>query len=191
MGAPFIIIDGYNLMHAAGVARARYGPGELEICRRRFLRLLASRLSEEALLRTTVVFDAFASTDDLGRHPTDGPVTVVFAPAGTDADSEIECLIASHTAPRQLLVVSGDQRLQKAAGRRRATAVDSHVFWSCLEDDTGSLRGHSEGKPGSTDSDVWLQTFGGVEISDDISAPPTDVVFDDAYLSDLENEFED
>ena len=27
-----LVIDGYNLMHAAGLARATYGPGDLERC---------------------------------------------------------------------------------------------------------------------------------------------------------------
>ena len=36
-----LLIDGYNLMHAAGFARVRYGPGDLERCRLRLLNLVA------------------------------------------------------------------------------------------------------------------------------------------------------
>jgi len=59
MAQKFLIIDGYNLMHAAGMARERYGPGDLERCRERLLRFLHSRLTAEERKRTTIVFDAW------------------------------------------------------------------------------------------------------------------------------------
>ena len=30
MPLPYHLIDGYNLLHAAGLAREKYGPGDLE-----------------------------------------------------------------------------------------------------------------------------------------------------------------
>ena len=58
MSRPFWIIDGYNLMHAAGMARQHYGPHELERRRNLFLAFLNTHLSEVELPRTCVVFDA-------------------------------------------------------------------------------------------------------------------------------------
>ncbi len=55
---PRLIIDGYNLMHAAGLALRSYGPGELEACRQRLLQLLSDRLPLTQRRRTRVVFDA-------------------------------------------------------------------------------------------------------------------------------------
>ena len=41
----------------------------------------------------------------------------------------LEDLIQAHTSPRRLTVVSSDHRVQRAARRRRARAVDSEVWY--------------------------------------------------------------
>ena len=91
MATPFRIIDGYNLMHAAGMARRRYGPGDLERYRNRFIRLVAARLTEEERARTTIVFDARDPHVDGPREhrclidhlwaPADGPARAAEAPS--------------------------------------------------------------------------------------------------------------
>ncbi len=172
MGQPFVLIDGYNLLHAAGLARRQYGPGDLHVCRQRLLQQLSAHLDETAASRTTVVFDAIGGDDDADRHQTIHGLSVVFAPAGTDADTELERLIAAHSAPRRLLVVSGDRRIRRAAQRRRCRSVDSHTFWSGL---TGP------GDPGDLSEPA-------VDRSD---RRPPDTVFDTDYLSQLESELED
>ena len=58
MATPFHIIDGYNLLHAAGLGRPTYGPGDLERCRNRLLSFLRTHLRAAERARTTVVFDA-------------------------------------------------------------------------------------------------------------------------------------
>ena len=130
MSPPFLLIDGYNLLFAAGLARRRFGPGDLERGRRRLLGWLGDGLTESERARTTVVFDA-------ARNPADRPtqleyaaMTIVFA---RDADAELESLINGHSAPRNLRLISSDHRIQRAARRRRAAAVDSEVFVSQLE----------------------------------------------------------
>ncbi|MCA9062413.1 MAG: NYN domain-containing protein [Planctomycetaceae bacterium] len=132
MARRFLIIDGYNLMHAAGYARPRYGPGDLEQQRNRFVRHLLSLVRPDLLADLTVVFDAFASSGDQKTALHDTAATVVFAAPGTDADSDIEERLAGHSSPRQVVVVSSDHRIQKAAHRRRAKCVDSEVFWKQL-----------------------------------------------------------
>ncbi|MGH7202257.1 MAG: NYN domain-containing protein [Planctomycetaceae bacterium] len=131
--SPFLIIDGYNLLHAAGLARRRYGPGDLERLRNRLLNWLAARLDEQERQRATIVFDA-------GDEPTEGTretrlheMTVLFATTETEADELIEALIAGHSAPKQIRVVSGDRRLQRAATRRRGTFVTSDDFHDELD----------------------------------------------------------
>jgi len=129
----FLLIDGYNLLYAAGLGQADYAPGELLRARRRLLRYLVRRLRSHELRRTTVVFDA--------RHPPEGfPHTsmlcgmrVLFATPDGDADAVIEDLIDRHSAPRRLTLVSSDHRLQQAARRRRAAFLDSDVFVDDLE----------------------------------------------------------
>lgn len=133
MSPPFLIIDGYNLLHAAGLARLHYGPGDLERARQRLLALLAEKLRSQERRRCTIVFDAQQAPLDLPQHADHHGITVRFAPAGQDADTEIERLIARHPVSRRMIVVSGDHRLQKAAKRRNATPVDSETFLKELD----------------------------------------------------------
>src|SRR5262249_53447104 len=106
MPQAFFLIDGYNLMHAVGLARKRYGPGELEKGRERFLGYLGGRLTEEERTRTVVVFDAGDASVDGPRVIKRRGMRIEFAPSDSDADTRIEQLIAKHSAPRQLNVVS-------------------------------------------------------------------------------------
>ncbi len=133
MARQFLIIDGYNLMHAAGIGRKRYGPGDLERCRNRLLNQLATRLSKAAASDTIVVFDAHEAEVREVTQQFLLPFRVRFSTDGRDADSEIELLLASHSSPKQVLIISSDHRLHKSARRRRASCVDSEEFWNQLE----------------------------------------------------------
>lgn len=175
----FLIIDGYNLLHAAGLARRQYGPGGLQRSRFQLIRQLERFLSAEAAKNCTVVFDAFGapSTDD-EKTPTTpslaGSPRIMFAPAGTDADTAIEKLLLSHSAPGQVLIVSGDRRLQRSAERRRAGWVDSEVFWTELTEETAQTRksANNSGKPKdtATDHDSVAETI--VSDSQETNEPP-------------------
>lgn len=125
---PNLFIDGYNLMHAAGLARATYGPGDLERARDRFLTELSHLLDDRQRARTVVVFDAKNSVGFLGSQASVHGMTVVYPDRGTEADAVIEQMIRAHSAPRGLTVVSSDHRIQGAARRRRAEPIDSEIF---------------------------------------------------------------
>ncbi len=134
MPKPFLIIDGYNLMHAWGLARQRYGPGDLERLRERFLNQLAGRLTEVERRRTTIVFDAGnEAPTDLAAQQHHKDMKVIYAVKEPDADTQIENLIARHSAPRQIRMISSDRRLQIAARRRRGQFVTSEQFVKELE----------------------------------------------------------
>jgi predicted RNA-binding protein with PIN domain len=143
MARVYLIIDGYNLMHAAGLGRRRYGPGDLERGRLRLLTLLCHRLEISTASDTTVIFDAPDRADVDGRagvadtvNMQHGGLTVRYSSGGRDADAEIERLLSTHSSPSQVLVVSSDHRLHKAAGGRRAKCVDSEKFLDLLETGT-------------------------------------------------------
>ena len=185
MAEPFFLIDGYNLMHAAGMARARYGPGMLEKCRNRFITFLRNHLTDTERPRTTVIFDAKDAPPDVRRRWEVDGVSIVFAEPGGDADSLIEECLLSHSAPKLVKLVSSDHRLQKAARRRRARFVDSEVFHTQLE-----RRGpHPEasraaydrriasdpkrtGKSSDEETAAWLEVFGEIpeaaELQDEV-----------------------
>ena len=128
MSTQFLLIDGYNVLFAAGLARKQYGPGQFEACRRRLLQGLADRIGEAQRLKTTIVVDAQDAPDGAPSEEVFAEMRVVFS-VGTDADSVIEQMLLRHSSPRQVLVVSSDHRLQRAAARRQAQSVDSDRFW--------------------------------------------------------------
>ncbi|MGZ0165986.1 MAG: NYN domain-containing protein [Planctomycetales bacterium] len=179
MAQRFRIIDGYNLMHSVGYARERYGQGGLERSRNRLLRFLINRLDHEERRRTTIVFDARTIPFEGVREQKLEGMTILFNKAGSDADTLIEELILEHSAPKQLEVVSGDRRLQKAIKRRKGIAVESEDFARLLRDRESIVPGSSQdvdsppdtdGKPESaapsqSDTEYWMEVFGEVEIS--------------------------
>ena len=145
---PTLFIDGYNLLHAAGLARRTYGPGDLERARGRLISLLASLLGEDQATKTAVVFDAKESPGFHGSTSVRDGVTVVFPDRGVEADAVIERMIREHTAPKQLRVVSSDHRIQTAAKRRRATPVDSDAFLRAARKEAATDRGPEKPEPG-------------------------------------------
>jgi uncharacterized protein len=178
----YLIIDGYNLMHAAGLARRTYAPGQLERCRSQLLRHLARHLTGRERERTTIVFDAGDAPLDLPRRTTADGMTVCFALPGKDADDMIEELIAAHSAPRQIRLVSSDHRLQRSVRHRRGTFVDSEEFAGEL-DRRGPVAESAHPPPDSPpgpsrkkaddsamDTETWLRIFGDIPEAADFAA---------------------
>ena len=145
MSARFLIIDGYNLLYAAGMGRASYGPGDLERCRRRLQIFLADKLTVAELARASVIFDARLPPPDAPRLQMHGSLRILFASPHGDADLFIEELLAAHSSPKQVTLVSSDHRLQKVARQRQAKHVDSEVFFDTLD------RRRPRGKPDAAD----------------------------------------
>jgi predicted RNA-binding protein with PIN domain len=126
---PFLI-DGYNLLHASGVFGN--GPGTLENARLALLNFLSIHLEPHDLKYTTIVFDAKDAPPGLPDTYDLQGMTIRFAKGYFDADALLEELIASHSAPRRLTVVSSDHRVQRAGRKRRASVVDSDVWCNQL-----------------------------------------------------------
>ena len=89
-----------------------------------------------------------------------------------DADSLIEELIQKNSTPKNLTVVSSDHRLHRAALRRKATPIDSDVWFDELEQLPPRVDG-ADGGLDSSDSNVeekdvpdslknvdWAEEFG-------------------------------
>lgn len=169
----FVLIDGYNLLHATGIVARGFGPGTLERARLALLGFLAASIEPEQLPRTTVVFDAGERLPRLPREMEHGGLKVLFAAGYADADTLIEELIRRHSSPRRLTVVSSDHRIQQAARRRRARAVDSDAWYGELVAARQSRRGEAaepDPRPPvpllEEDVNYWLRQFGGEEAID-------------------------
>lgn len=180
-----LIIDGYNLIHAANIVGRGRGPRSLERSRQALLDALTSSLEAPELARTTVVFDAQDAPPGLARTFEHRGLRVRFAARYADADSLIEELIRADSAPRSLTVVSSDHRLQRAARKRRAKAIDSDVWFAGLI--ARRRRGNVEAAPPKakrdpkltpTEVDYWLDQFALSEAesqaADDLLPPELD-----------------
>ncbi len=163
-----LLIDGYNLLNATGIATRGRGPGNLERSRQALLNVLVESLPPEEVPRTTVVFDASESPWGVAKEVNHRGLKVQFASRDEDADTVIERLIVADTAPKRLTVVSSDHRLQKAAKRRRAVAIDSDVWFAQLMRERAARMSQSstadlpkpEGEISPGEVEHWLREFG-------------------------------
>ena len=124
------IIDGYNLIFQCGLQTRSATDDMLRKARQRMIHEILAGVSKTVAQRITIVFDA-AERPLLakGNSETIGGMKIFYADQYDDADSMIEHLIAKHSVPRKLTVVSSDHRLHKAALRRKAIPIDSDVWF--------------------------------------------------------------
>jgi predicted RNA-binding protein with PIN domain len=127
------LIDAYNVMHAGGRLGPKLGREGFRRARRRFLDELALALGPFMAADTTVVFDATVPPGDFPPASTYRSLSVVFALGDENADARIEQLIAEHSNPKSLTVVSSDNRIRQAASRRRARALTADEFWQLID----------------------------------------------------------
>jgi predicted RNA-binding protein with PIN domain len=187
-----LLIDGYNLLHASGILGRGVGPGSLERSRGALLNFLAETIAAPKLAETTVVFDAREAPPGLPRQMEYRGMSVRFAARGSDADQEIEELIAAHSSPRRLTVVSSDHRLHRAARRRRAKAIDSDRWYAAvLRERIDRARTRSPTRkpsepPTEAEVNYWLRQFGLAEGETPVSSQ--DNLFPPGYAEDIGEE---
>ncbi len=172
MSAGILLIDGYNLLHAAGMGQRDYRPGDLLHCRFRLLELLRNKLSAAEIRATTVVFDARDPPPDRPAQVVISGIRVLFANPGGDADELIRNWLAHHPTPRRVTLVSGDRELQRAARSTGAKFVGSREFVEKIDRRKGP---GAAGRTRSSESDdntlrekhasveqtaYWLKVFG-------------------------------
>jgi predicted RNA-binding protein with PIN domain len=157
-----LLVDGYNLLHASGVFGSASDPPTLETARRALLDFLAQQLTERERSRTTVVFDGKDAPPGLPAQATHEKMQVVFSRRRTTADELIAEMIAAETDPRQLLVISGDHGVQRAARQRGVAHRDSEAWCRELRERTATpVNSVDKPEPNQSAADVqhWLQEF--------------------------------
>ncbi len=163
------LIDGYNVMHAKGLMDRKFGPDGLRKVRDRFLAELVAAISPIDAHQTTVVFDAADPPRDRPSQARYKGLTIVYAVDDENADERIEKLIAAHSNPKSLTVVSTDLRVRQAAERRRAKVVLADDFLAGLTDRRSKKdepapsvsreeKARMQGLSGE-EAQFWLKTF--------------------------------
>lgn len=171
-----LLIDGYNVL--APVAPPNRDPDGRWLQRERtqLVGRLVEHLTDVQRAGTCIVFDAAKPP---GGRPSEFSVEgidVRFAVGYAEADDLLEEMISAHSAPKNLIVVSSDHRVQAAAKRRGSGFRDSQPWLddlldgkiaSACESNRGAGQGIGEdgsGKPNRVVNDqqveAWLREFG-------------------------------
>ncbi|MDB4533447.1 NYN domain-containing protein [Vicingaceae bacterium] len=165
------MIDGYNLLLQTSLVPRTIGPGTLTRARRALVNLLSDRLDEEERSHTTIVFDAKRLPRGEKVDSRLKGLRVLYAVDHPEADDLIEELIRSNSVPKSLVVVSSDHRLQTAAARRKATPIDSDVWFDQLLErvtttiENENTRDSVRSRPLSPEElSNWLNEFSDLEI---------------------------
>jgi predicted RNA-binding protein with PIN domain len=148
-----LIIDGYNLL--LGAPRyAAVTERDMDAARERLIADLGVRAADG--VDVTVVFDGGGNPASEGEPARVGGVTVIFSPAGTEADAVIEALAsAAREAGEQVEVVTSDGATRWTATGGSVTVKRASAFARELEDDEASWRrgsGASRGRATVADS---------------------------------------
>ena len=127
------LIDGYNLLFAAGMMPRHVVPGSLHRARHVLLDYLVSHLTAQEIRETIVVFDAKDAPRRLPHEVDHRGLRVLFSRDHEEADDLIEQLIRLESVPRRLCVITSDLRLRTAASRRRSKAIKSEDWLDQIE----------------------------------------------------------
>jgi predicted RNA-binding protein with PIN domain len=190
------LIDGYNVLHAAGLLGPKLSRDGFRRARRRFLDEVATMLPAGRDDDVTVVFDASVPPGDFPLSSSYRGVRVVFALGDEDADSRIEYLIGHDSSPKTLTVVSSDRRIRQAASRRRSRPLTADEFWDLKDhlrpavpasEDTGPPEDR-DGPPDAGEAAFWLATFRDAEDVPGIgeAMSPSAALLTDAQIAEIQ-----
>lgn len=154
-----IVIDGHNLLWAVqGRADGAGVEDEVALCR------LISQYLRSISESGEIVFDGTGPSDK-SVFDNISNLDVFFSGLKTEADNIIEDKIAASSATREMMVVSSDRRLRRAAQARRARTIKSEEFWANIQKELS--RKKIEREPSAkhhglseSETDQWLEMFG-------------------------------
>jgi predicted RNA-binding protein with PIN domain len=157
------LIDGYNLMHAIGLASRGMPAGGLHRGRGRLLNWLADSIRD----RTDELCVVFDSRSPVSEKPQDLRGIRVRFSDGQTADEWIEAAVRTHPRPAELGVVSNDRQVREAGRVRGCSVLRCEEFVDWLQAAPASAPGRTAprapGKiePEATDDEkaAWLEAF--------------------------------
>lgn len=157
------LIDGYNLMHAVGLASRGMPAGGLHRARGRFLDWLADSVRGRAD-ELSVVFDSRSTV--LAETAQDHRGVRVQFSQGRTADEWIEERVRSHPRPSELGVVSNDGQVREAARLRGCAVLACEEFVDRLLEEPSKRRSVAPEPPEKLEPEAtsaemaeWLDAF--------------------------------
>ncbi len=193
------LIDGYNVMFAAGLMGRKFGPDGFRRVRTRFLNDVAHKLGPVEAHLTTVVFDAKKVPEGLPSRTRHKGITVIFAVNNPSADEQITEFIQQHSDPKRLMVVSSDNQIKAAARKRKAGTSTADEFLSqmsqAIEKRKEAAQEARPEKPSNLSEEelaYWAEEFGDLERSGELKdAFKRDPMFpSDDEIAQIEREVE-
>jgi hypothetical protein len=153
-----VVVDAWNVLHVQGLLPP--GLAGLDLAGLGRL-MLASRWREGHI---TLVCDGAIQSRPKGVP---GPIRLIWSGVEREADDVIETLITKSTTPRRLVIISSDNRIRRAAKRRRCKHLASDQFLRTILDDLASGVPRSSERPALDDPSVgppsertWHDQFG-------------------------------
>jgi predicted RNA-binding protein with PIN domain len=173
-----LLIDGYNLLHVSDIFAAPGASTELHRARLALLDFLAASIDQRERRETKIVFDAAGAPPGLPHTLMHDGMTVYFARRHSDADELIDELLDRCAAPKGLLVVSSDHRVQRSARQHGACFVDSDKWFGELRAARHRRDADPQNEPRKPDvetlldeADYWIKQF--AESPPDNASRPT------------------
>ena len=166
---PRLLIDGYNVLFQSQLVGKGRGKLWLQRARERLLTLLQEKLSASEQRATQIVFDASRASDSTNSYRTSQGLTVTFATEYPEADDLIEEILRTHSHPKNLRVISSDQRIRRRAIARRAQSIDAESFLNELHRPpskhvpppvSAETPAGTEPLPSHEEIEFWLKEFG-------------------------------
>ncbi len=154
------LIDGYNLLRAVQRYEEFAMVTDVQMCRiiSDFLRCMRDH--------GHIVFDGIGPPDKRELGGIHG-VEVYFSGENLEADDIIEQKILDNSAPKSLVVVSSDNRLRRAAAKRKATAIRAEPFWAFMCEQLEKQANRPAPEPSQKrngitehEADLWMDAFG-------------------------------
>jgi hypothetical protein len=160
VGIMQVVVDAWNVLHVQGILPP--GLAGLDLAGLGRL-MLASRWREGHI---SLVCDG-APQSRPGGIP--GPIHLIWSGVDREADDVIETLITDSTSPRRLVIISSDNRLRRAARRRRCKHLASDDFLRTILDDLAYGASRATGSPETT------------EPADPVASPPSKKTWHDQF----------
>lgn len=158
-----VLVDGYNLLFASSVFVPEGMAPTLSNTRDALLDFLAETIAAKLLPQTTVVFDAAQAPPGLPKEMQHRGMRIVFSAKKSSADEVLEDLLDNAKQPKELLVISSDHRIQRAARQKGARYVDSEQWLKERATNRKAQRRESQEQkpelPSSEDAAIWIEAF--------------------------------